>query len=143
MSRRFTWWEAEEAVPRVDGLLREAIALKEDFRRAERAFEDIGSRIMLMGGVAVDREAAATARQDRERSAGLLKQAIEKIHRTGCLVKDLDIGLVDFPTLFEGREVYLCWKLGEPSIAFWHGTEEGFAGRKPIDEEFLTNHRGD
>jgi hypothetical protein len=58
-------------------------------------------------------------------------------------VKDLDIGLVDFPTTFNGVEVYLCWKLGEPGIEFWHGVEEGFRGRKPIDREFLENHRGD
>ena len=51
--------------------------------------------------------------------------------------------LVDFPTLFKGVEVYLCWKLGEPAIDFWHGIDEGFRGRKPIDKEFLDHHRGD
>jgi hypothetical protein len=49
-------------------------------------------------------------------------------------VRDLDLGLVDFPSLLEGEEVCLCWKLGEERIAFWHGIEEGFAGRKPLDE---------
>jgi hypothetical protein len=61
----------------------------------------------------------------------------------GVLVKDLDIGLIDFLTHYQGREVCLCWKLGEERIRFWHGTGEGFAGRKPIDGEFLENHRGD
>ena len=65
-----------------------------------------------------------------------LKQAIEKVHEFGCVVKDLDIGLIDFPTLFQGEEVYLCWKLGEAGIRFWHGVNEGFRGRKPIDAGF-------
>ncbi len=56
-------------------------------------------------------------------------------------MKDLDIGLVDFPTLFQGEEVYLCWKLGEAGIRFWHGIDEGFRGRKPIDAEFLEHHQ--
>ena len=64
-------------------------------------------------------------------------------HETGCLVKDLDKGLVDFPTLFRGEEVYLCWKMDEPAIQFWHSVEEGFSGRKQIDQEFRDNHRGD
>jgi hypothetical protein len=59
------------------------------------------------------------------------------------VVKDLDIGLIDFPTLFHGVEVYLCWKLDEPAIEFWHGVDEGFRGRKAIDRDFRDNHRGD
>ena len=59
------------------------------------------------------------------------------------LVKDLDSGLIDFPTLFRGDEVYLCWKLGESGIGFWHKIEDGFPGRKPIDQDFKDNHRGE
>jgi hypothetical protein len=83
------------------------------------------------------------SRSRRDAAGAMLKNSIEAVQETGCLVKDLDIGLVDFPTLFRGVEVYLCWKLGEPGIEFWHGIEEGFRGRKPIDREFLDNHRGD
>jgi hypothetical protein len=56
------------------------------------------------------------------------------------VVKDLDTGLLDFPTLYQGREVYLCWRLGESQINYWHGVDEGFAGRKAIDDDFLANH---
>ena len=52
----------------------------------------------------------------------------------GTVVKDLETGLVDFPSLRGGEEVYLCWKLGEARIGYWHGIEEGFAGRKPLDD---------
>ena len=68
---------------------------------------------------------------------------MEKLQDLGCLVKDLDIGLVDFPTLFRGQEVYLCWKVGEPSIEFWHGMNEGFGGRKAIDRDFCDHLEGD
>ena len=68
---------------------------------------------------------------------------VERIQEMGCVIKDLDIGLVDFPTLFRGEEVYLCWKMDEPGIGFWHGVHEGFAGRKPIDQDFLEHHQGD
>ncbi len=52
---------------------------------------------------------------------------------TGCLVKDLDSGLLDFPAIIDNKEVYLCWRLGEDRIRFYHGQREGFAGRKPLD----------
>ena len=91
----------------------------------------------------VDRTRVLAARSQRDESGTRLQRCLEQVQETGCVVKDLDIGLVDFPTLFQGREVYLCWKLGEEDITFWHGIEEGFAGRKPIDREFLDNHEGD
>jgi hypothetical protein len=59
-------------------------------------------------------------------------QCVQKLERLGVLVKDLDRGLVDFPALHEGEEVLLCWEVGEAEVAFWHGVEEGFAGRKPL-----------
>lgn len=58
---------------------------------------------------------------------------IHKILETGVLIKDINLGLLDFPALKDGREVYLCWQYGEEDIAFWHEVEAGFAGRQPID----------
>jgi hypothetical protein len=55
------------------------------------------------------------------------------VEATGCILRDVDAGLIDFPArVRQGRTVFLCWRLGEPEIAFWHGTDEGFAGRKPL-----------
>jgi hypothetical protein len=68
---------------------------------------------------------------------------MERIEEMGVVVKDLDVGLVDFPTLFRGEEVYLCWRMDEDDIDHWHGVNEGFAGRKPIDQHFVENHRGE
>ena len=57
---------------------------------------------------------------------------IYRIETFGCLVKDIDLGLVDFPAMRNDEPIYLCWKLGEPSVAHWHSPEEGFANRKPF-----------
>lgn len=95
---------------------------------------------MMAGGSIVNQEAVLAIRQRRDDCASRLKARIEAIQETGCLVKDLDIGLLDFPTLYKGRTVCLCWRLGERRIDWWHGAEEGFVGRKPIDAVFLAEH---
>jgi len=60
---------------------------------------------------------------------------VRQLNQRGIMVKDLDIGLLDFPHVrASGEEVYLCWRLGEDDVLFWHGTGEGFAGRRPIEE---------
>jgi hypothetical protein len=97
----------------------------------------------MAGGSRVDPGPFLAMRSRRDTSAAALKDAFELMEDMGVLVKDLDIGLIDFLTRYHGREVCLCWKLGEDRIAFWHGMEEGFRGRKAIDQEFVRNHRGD
>lgn len=143
MSKRFTLTEARQLLPLVGRLLREAVALKTEYQESERQIQALSGQITLMGGMVVDRSRVLAARTQRDESGARLKQSLEQVQETGCVVKDLDIGLVDFPTLFKGREVYLCWKLGEEDITYWHGVEEGFAGRKPIDREFLEHHEGE
>ena len=143
MPKRFTLSEARDLLPYVGRLIREAVSLKSEYEKAERTIQAFSGQITLMGGMVVDRSRILDAKSQRERAAESLKKAIESIHESGCVIKDLDIGLLDFPTLFRGEEVYLCWKLGEADIRFWHGVHEGFAGRKPIDQDFLDNHAGD
>ena len=143
MPKRFTLAQAQSLIPRVDRLLREAIALKSGFVEAERALQSFNERIMLMGGMIVDRNRFLQAKSRRESGAERLRNAVEQLQDLGCVVKDLDTGLVDFPTLFRGQEVYLCWKLGEPSIEFWHSVDEGFRGRKAIDRDFRDHLEGD
>lgn len=143
MSKRFTLAEAQRLIPELDRMLRDAIRLKAEYEETERAQQSFSERIMLMGGMVVDRDEALRAKKAREAAAERLKDAIEEIQEVGCLIKDLDIGLIDFPTLFRGSEVYLCWKVGESAIEFWHGVNEGFRGRKPIDQDFLDHHAGD
>jgi len=143
MPRFFTLQQAEKALPDVASALREAIALKADYDRGESEWQGFSQQVAVMGGMQVDRARVSELKNKRQTAALALKEAIEKVQEFGCLVKDLDVGLVDFPTLFHGEEVYLCWKLGEPAIQFWHGVSEGFRGRKPIDASFLEQHRGE
>lgn len=62
---------------------------------------------------------------------------LQQIHELGVLVKDVEMGLCDFPALHEGRVVFLCWKLGEPEVRWWHEVHSGYAGRRPICGEQL------
>ena len=63
-----------------------------------------------------------------------LREAMLELRDRGIVLRDLDRGLVDFPALRDGREVYLCWEQGEPEIGFWHEPETGFGGRRPLDD---------
>ena len=63
-----------------------------------------------------------------------LREAMLELRDRGIVLRDLDRGLVDFPALRDGREVYLCWEEGEPEIGFWHEPEAGFGGRRPLDD---------
>jgi hypothetical protein len=143
MPRYFSLDQALRTLPRVQQAVRDAIEVKAQYQHADEELKDVSRRVMASGGMQLDRARVGQLRQEREASAQRLQSALDSIHEYGCLVKDLDIGLLDFPTLYRGREVYLCWRLGEEKIEFWHDVEEGFRGRKPIDDDFLANHKGD
>ena len=141
--RYFNLVEAESHLPAVESLLRSLMQLREDYRRSEAELARINLRITAAGGMIPPREEIGRLRRRKDAAAQGLKSSIEKIEEIGCLLKDVDTGLIDFPTLYRGQEVYLCWKLGEAGIGFWHPVEEGFRGRRPIDSDFLANHQGD
>ena len=143
MPRHFTVTEAERMLPEVDRALRDAIFHKAEYQAAEAELNATMQGIRMAGGSRVNPGPILATRARRDASTGALREVFEKIEQMGVLVKDLDIGLIDFLSHYQGREVCLCWKLGEERIRFWHGMDEGFAGRKPIDDEFLENHRGD
>lgn len=139
MSKRFMLREAQSLLPQVERLLQDAMRIKPEFDEAVAAVQKMKERVHIMGGMLIDRDAALEIRQRRESSSKLLKQTVEEILEMGVQIKDIETGLVDFPTRFRGRDVYLCWKLGESDIEYWHG-DEGFRGRKPIDRDFLDHH---
>jgi hypothetical protein len=143
MNRRFTVEEAERLLPEIRRLLHEALEQKRALDSASRALQALTQRAAWLGGITIDRAAALEQRIARNAAETGLKAALDAIHSLGVIVKDLDVGLIDFLTSYQGRDVFLCWRLGEPSIQFWHSVDEGFAGRKPIDQNFLKSHRGD
>ncbi len=143
MPRYFTLHQAENLLPTVEQLIRDSLYMKHEFQRCEKEIEVHAVRVQMMGGSRVDPAKVLGQREARNRAAKILAGKLEKLQDLGVLIKDLDIGLLDFPTLYKGREVYLCWRLGELKIENWHGVSEGLQGRKPIDEEFVSNHRGE
>jgi hypothetical protein len=132
--RYFNRSEAQELLPVITRELEHGRRRKQTIDQLEQELAQAAARIMVLGGSIPSHEELTKKRAEALRLTAQLKQAIERIQATGCVVKDLDEGLVDFPSLLDGQEVYLCWKLGEERIAYWHGLEEGFAGRKPLDQ---------
>ena len=143
VTRFFTLQAAESVRPEVERLLIAILQSKRDFESSEQDINAIRERITLLGGMIAPRENIVELRNRKDASARTLKSSFQRIEEIGCQVKDLDTGLVDFPTLYKNEEVYICWKLGEPAIEYWHHIADGFAGRRPIDGEFRLNHRGD
>jgi hypothetical protein len=132
--RYFNRHEAEELLPLIERCLEQARACKEKVEACDLDISRAAARIMVLGGSIPPFSSLAEMKAQRERSVTELQEEVNRIQATGCVVKDLDEGLIDFPCLMKGEEVYLCWKLGEERILYWHGIEEGFAGRKPLDD---------
>jgi len=130
----FTLREAEELLPFIRPHLEEAREQKRNLDSREEELSRASAEIMVLGGSIPPRTRLAQTRLERDQFAEQLKESVSKVVETGCLIKDLEVGLVDFPALLRGEEIYLCWKLGERRIEYWHGIDEGFAGRKPIED---------
>ena len=131
----FSLSEAERARRQLEPLLVDAMEGRRQMGDLEDSLSAIANRIQIMGGITLDYDAAARMRADLNKVVARVKDALDRIQATGCIVKDLDNGLLDFPSLIKNQEVYLCWRLGEDRIRFYHGHDEGFAGRKPINPE--------
>ena len=132
--RTFTLDEAHALLPILESLLRTAIEGKKLIEEVDKQLQEVAHRVFLNGGTLLKIVPLARRKMEREKALQRVKDAVAEIHATGVQVKDLDIGLLDFPCVVEGKTVLLCWKYGEKKITHWHGTDEGFAGRKPIDE---------
>src|SRR5467141_1487504 len=132
--RSFTLEEAQSLLPVLESLLRTAIDGKKLIETVDAELQDLAHRVFLSGGLLVNIIQVARRKAEREKTIQRVKDTLAEIDATGVQVKDLDIGLLDFPCRVEGEILLLCWRLGEATITHWHGTGEGFAARKPIDE---------
>jgi hypothetical protein len=131
MTRFFTLEEANAAVDELRPIVEQAVAHRRKLVEAQKQQAELVVRIGGNGGdlVPSDLREAAEAIQSE---AAALTECVEQIDAAGAQIKSLEEGLLDFPTLRDGEEVLLCWKLGESQIRYWHGVDEGFAGRKPL-----------
>jgi len=135
--KTFTYEQASTLLPVLRTLLKRAMDGKQLIEAVENELQDLRHRILLSGGLSVDIPAVAHRRAERDKALQEIKDALAEIEAIGVQVKDLDIGLLDFPCVIGDEIILLCWKYGEEKIGFWHGVEEGFRGRKPIDERIL------
>jgi len=132
MARRyFTLSEANELLPEVRPLAESLVEHRRGMREAAERRARLTARIAGNGGD-LDPQEPGELDEQFERESQAVAQAAASLQQLGVLVKDLDTGLVDFPARHGGEDVLLCWQLGEDEIAFWHGVDEGFAGRKPL-----------
>ncbi len=131
-NRFFTPIEANSALPQVRAAAERLVALRVRMRELESTQGEIVTAIGGNGAgyAAGDLNAAQSEFRDL---AGAMRACLQRLEELGVVVKDLDTGLLDFPAVHDGEQVELCWRVGEPAVAFWHRIGEGFAGRKPID----------
>jgi hypothetical protein len=129
--RYFTPEEANELLPQVRVAAETLVEHRRALVEATTKRAELATRIAGNGGDFDPQEPRALEEQFVEAGEAVAR-CVQRLEHLGVLVKDLDRGLVDFPALREGEEVLLCWQVGEDEVAFWHGIEEGFAGRKPL-----------
>ena len=129
--RTFTPEEANAALAEVRPLVERMVAAREMLLDAQRRQAELVARVASNGGGLTPPDVSAVAAEVQQATAELVA-VLEELEGLGVQVKDLDRGLVDFPCVHRGRVVLLCWELGEDEVAYWHGADEGFAGRKPL-----------
>jgi hypothetical protein len=115
--KHFSRHEAEELLPMIEAFLVEARGEKKKLEALREELSLASARIMALGGSVPPFAELAKKKEASQEATSQIAESIAKIQETGCVVKDLDEGLVDFPSLIEGQEVYLCWKLGEKQAA--------------------------
>ena len=129
--RHFTPEEANALLEEVRPIAEELVAHRRAMAVTATRQARLVHRIAGNGGDFDPQEPRALA-EDFQREGEAVARCVAQLEALGVLVKDLDRGLVDFPALRGDEEVLLCWQVGEDEIAFWHGADEGFAGRKPL-----------
>jgi hypothetical protein len=130
--RYFSPRDVEALIPALTEIMGDVIAAQAEAKAVRQRLHAEQERIAMSGGGIIDQAAWRQGREDLERFRSRIEARMEDVTRLGGVIKDLEIGLVDFPYLRDGEVVNLCWKHGESSIEYWHGLDEGFAKRKPL-----------
>jgi hypothetical protein len=131
MARTFTPEEANVALVELRPIVERMVQHRRNLIAAQKLQAELVTRIAGNGGDMMPsdlREAAETI----QREAAAIAESAERINAAGAEIKSLEEGLLDFPAKRGDEDVLLCWKLGEDEIRYWHGVDEGFAGRKPL-----------
>jgi hypothetical protein len=129
--RHFTPAQANELLATVRPLVERLVAHRQALADVQAARAELLARIAGNGGSIDGQRLADLDDRAADELAGVAR-SVNAVHELGAIVKDPDSGLVDFPAVREGEEVLLCWQLGEEEVAYWHGLEDGYAGRQPL-----------
>lgn len=123
----FTVEEAESLIPKINEIIQAASSTRiqieakvDHWRKIQKTIGEVEEAVI---------------RGQIDFLATHLEKQLGEITALGCIPKNLDDGLVDFPARVESKEAFLCWRIGETSITHWHGLTEGFKGRKPLKKE--------
>ncbi|MFQ5945126.1 MAG: DUF2203 domain-containing protein [Anaerolineae bacterium] len=123
-AKHFTPEEANATLPQLKPLVGELLSYREQIIAARTELGPVLESAEFNGGSQRSSEVVELF--------GRTERCVQRIHALGCVLKDINQGLVDFPSHREGRQVFLCWKHGEERVGFWHDAESGFAGRQPL-----------
>jgi hypothetical protein len=127
----FTPAEANAALTEIGPIAERMVAHRRALLDAQIRQAQLVTRIAANGGDFKPGEVRDAA-EEVAREVDGIAECVRQINDAGVQVKDVDEGLLDFPARRGDEDILLCWKVGEPEVAFWHGLEEGFAGRKPL-----------
>lgn len=131
--KHYTIEEANHALPLVRAIVADIVRQYHEItERKERLAQIQKSRRSKARAADLYSEEVAQVEEDLEKDIGVLQGYVEELEGLGVEIKDLGKGLVDFRSLMEGREVYLCWLLGEEEVSHWHELDAGFAGRQSL-----------
>jgi hypothetical protein len=131
VERDFTPDEANAALEHLRPIAEEMVRRSQTLARAQIHQAELVARIAGNGGDLIPSEVREAA-ENVAQAADAVAECVRKLDEAGVQVKDLGEGLLDFPARRGDEDVLLCWKVGEPEVAYWHGLDEGFAGRKPL-----------
>ena len=132
----FTLEEAQAVLPVLEALMKRASAARESAGKIESELQKLRQKIFVSGGMQVDVLSVVRRRDALVVYEQQVEESVAEINAIGVEVKDLDAGLLDFPCMLDSEVILLCWKQGEERITHWHTQQDGFRGRKPIDERF-------
>ncbi|HTU92326.1 MAG TPA: DUF2203 domain-containing protein [Gemmataceae bacterium] len=129
--RFFTVAEANNALPLVRAIVQDITQLAHELRERHERLARLkpGDRFRLSDA---HEEELRQVQTELERGQVRMEEYVRELAQLGVELKEYFIGLIDFPSLLNGRPVYLCWRLGEPEVAHWHELEAGFAGRQKL-----------
>ncbi|HEX7078232.1 MAG TPA: DUF2203 domain-containing protein [Candidatus Eisenbacteria bacterium] len=133
----FSIEEANRLIPYLEGALASLSALGQEVTALRREIEVLGA--IAGSGASIENPDVRSLREKEQAYAGALdrfRSALTEVARHGCIIRDLELGLVDFYTTAKDRVVCLCWRRGEPAVGHWHPIDEGFSGRRPLEELF-------